>query len=132
MPSRDPQPSRPVSDQSGFVLADAITALFILASVSVSLVSALVLASRQGQTAEASAAALVLAQRCMNETTPDMGSEVRREGGQEFVVRRVRTGPDDEDIRRLLERRVCAVSWNEAGGTAREVKLERVDVIGAR
>lgn len=70
------------ASESGFVLADAVAALFVLASVSATLTAALVLASRQGQTAEASATALVLAQRCMNDTAGDTETISQTVGGR--------------------------------------------------
>jgi len=115
--------------ERGFMLTDAIVALFILSSVSVSLVAGFRLASGEAHASATMASALLVGQGCMEMTgNRSETSVVPSKSGNFTQQRSVALMPKEAAQLVQLVRIRCVVSWSVGQDNKRAFVLERIDV----
>lgn len=115
--------------ERGFMLTDAIVALFVLSSVSVSLVAGFRLASGEAHASATMASALLVGQACMEMTGIRSETSVVPSKSGDFTQQRgVTVIPKEAAQLVQLVRIRCVVSWSVGQENKRALVLERVDV----
>lgn len=112
----------------GFVLTDALAALFVLATAAGGIVGAFAISARESQSANFTATALHLAVECL-EGEASSNQWLATEAGAVYQMRRARVKRSSDGSPKVpLVRTICSASWKGVTGTLQVLELERIDV----
>lgn len=115
--------------QAGFVLTDALAALFVLAATAAGFSSAFGLAAREGRLSATTGEALKLALQCLETENPSDSRITVTVAGVAYTQHRT-LSPEKADAPRFvtLERIKCSILWSPQPGERRHLEMERLDV----
>lgn len=115
--------------QAGFVLTDALAALFVLAATAGGFSSAFSLAARESRLSATTGEALELALQCLETENPsDSRVTVTVAGIAYTQYRTLSLESTDATSFVSLKRIKCSILWSPQPGERRHLEMERLDV----